>query len=219
MKFEICNQIFPTKESATKYFMEYFHTKTSLTSSDKDMLRELLRNRNDFDKQTNFEDFQIAINQYNTTELQYRLENTDIFVPFSIKRCIVGHGKTDKARQANDFRQAVSEQILDYIKSHPDKICCLCKSTSYIQVDHFKPAFETIIQNFNLIHSSDLSIEKFQAYHKATCSLRYLCQNCNIKAYHSSKPGRKKIFSEEEYKARNIENSKKRFSLLRQKIN
>ena len=201
-KFIFRNTTYKSKDIATTHYMDYFTRKwkdnTPLTSEDFDILKDLLKLRTDLNIDTStIQDFRIITNSYNAFEIQYLQADDPEYKPFSIKRCIIGKGKTDMAKINKTLRESISNQIWNYRKDKPNPACQLCLSENCVEVDHMEPIFSTIVKRY--IEGKDLDsidVEGFKQYHKDNANFRFLCKQCNISEF--SKRGRKKILTREE---------------------
>lgn len=213
MFFEINNQKFKTKDLAVKHFSEYFKKKSTddITDDDKILLNSLLRRLNGDD--FNAESFRVILNQYKCFEIQFLDSKTNLWIPFSISRCIVGKPRTETQVKNKTYRQAIEDQIYEFQKCHPTKQCSVCKSYENIEVDHANPIFADIIKKFHIKYEDEeeRTSENFALYHRKVANLRYLCKKCNIDSFHR---GRKKLYSDEEAKRINLERAKNRYKRI-----
>lgn len=191
--FKFLDKTYKSKSEATDFYLEMFLKQGvfELTQEQKSILHALHALNPSYT--IDAEDYKLELNKYNQVEIM-ELAGGKWF-PFSIKRCIVGKGRTPIAQINKAFREAVSNQLWDFKKSKADCACQLCKSTESIQVDHLEPVFHTLVSNY--IESkpdfelTDESIADFQTYHSTNAKLRLLCEKCNLDEY--TKRGRKKF--------------------------
>ena len=226
MQITLLNRTFRTKADAIDHFKSYFQAKwkanEELTDEDKENLKLLLKNREDFeagyvDKITNFK---MITNKYNAFEIQYEYELN--WFAFSISQCVIGKPKSKWYKFTSTLRESINDQILDYKKSNPMCVCALCKSTDKIQVDHiinFCSIVEKFMKNNKIEPTSELTndqISSFVTYHRETARYRYLCGSCNIAEFNRS--GRKASQTKEEYLQKNKEKAKERYHKLINKV-
>lgn len=101
--------------------------------------------------------------------------------------------KSDSVYLTRAMRLSVTDQILDYIKTNPEKICKECNTTEDIQVDHVYE-FKNIVKDFKEIEKDSPSFfknngdfldankdysKKWQTFHKQKATYQYLCGRCN----------------------------------------
>lgn len=226
MKFEIGTKTFYTKGEAQEYLRTHFRnlwkTQASLTTEDKLILTQLLENRNDgIHPVKDITDFRIITSKFNKFEVQYTLNTIGEWHTFSISRCIVGFSKNDCSKVYKLLRDSIYDQIRKFRDTNPVQKCLICGSIDKIEVDHIKPTFKTIVDDFNkLAYEAHIwygleeqpthdVIEMFKEYHQENATYRYLCQTHNLSEYHKSGP--KKTMSSVEYKERNIKNATDRY--------
>jgi len=226
MKFQIGTKTFYTKGEAQEYLRTHFRnlwkTQTSLSTDDKLILTQLLENRSDeIHPVKDITDFRIITSKFNKFEIQYTLNTEGHWYTFSISRCIVGFSNSDKSKVYKLLRDSIYDQIANFRSTNPVQKCLICGSTDKIEVDHIKPTFKTIVEDFNKLayeahiwygldeHPTDEVIALFKDYHQENATYRYLCQTHNLAEYHKSGP--KKTMSAEEYKQKNLKNAKDRY--------
>jgi len=219
MIFTIGEKQFKSKSKATEYFKEYFQGKwkrqENLTNDDKIMLKNLLKQRVDFEIDfidNVISDFQIITNKFCAFEIQYYDLSLKVWVPFSIAQCIVGKAHTDRFKICKEFREKINDQIQNYRKQFiSDEIKCqLCNCKENIEVDHIYP-FASIVDDYLALKiNEDLSFKiSFEEYHLEKAKLRFLCSYHN--KFEHLKSGPKKTMSREEYLERNRINAKIRY--------
>ena len=218
MIFTIGEKQFKSKTKATEYFKECFQGKWKrqefLTNDDKIILKNLLRQRVDFEKDfidNVITDFQILTNKFCAFEIQYYDSILKTWIPFSISQCIVGKAHTDRFKICKDFREKVNDQIQNYRSQFEasEIKCKLCDSKEDIEVDHIYP-FSSLVDDYLALDSSKISSKiSFEDYHLEKAKLRFLCSYHN--KFEHLKSGPKKTMSKEEYLERNRLNAKLRY--------
>jgi len=218
-KFTFGDRTFTKKVDATKYYMDYFKAKLdnaeSLSDADKTTLKNLVFLNKDIVCIENITDFRLIYNKFRAFEAQYKLN--DLWIAFSIKRCIVGKGKTDIAKISKLLRESVNDQVQAFRYGQMINKCQLCSSSQYLEVDHMEPIFSTLVKQFigDDPVLEELNIVEFQKFHREKARFRFLCSACNSAEF--TKRGRKKVLTrEEEIEARCIYN-KKRYETIKAK--
>jgi hypothetical protein len=158
--------------------------------------------------------FKITRSPANKALLLYvKFEGITRYRIVSWKAC--ASGKLEKCQKGPEnqlngaMRHAVRVQINKYKKSHPHKICVLCKSTTRIEVDHYPMHFVEIKNAFlksrkdppptdfkwhpkrgNFMFKDGTKEDNYygkrwkqawQRYHNKHATYRYLCSTCNKK--------------------------------------
>ena len=216
-KFTFADQTFSKKSDATKYYMNYFKAKLDscepLSDADKTTLKNLIFLNKDTVCVENITDFRLIYNKFRAFEAQYKLH--DLWIAFSIKRCIVGRGKTDVAKISKLLRECVNDQVQEFRRGQTVHKCQLCAASQYLEVDHMEPIFSTLVKQFigDDAILEEIDIVEFQKFHREKANLRLLCSACNNAEF--TKRGRKKVLTkEEEVESRRIYN-KKRYETIK----
>lgn len=151
------------------------------------------------DKTYDMVDLKIETNKLNKNAYELHLIRSDgSSEDISYRSCC--QNKVDKYKQLKRaMRNSIQPQIYEFRSSNPDIYCNLCDAYSDIQVDHHRPTFRELYDNF--LSSTELDIptafndndvysavfkkddylfdKDWYQYHKTHASLRYLCKKCN----------------------------------------
>jgi hypothetical protein len=116
-------------------------------------------------------------------------------------KCLSKKIDDETIKLSKAFRTAIDSQIKEYHSKNQNKICELCGSDKFIDVDHIIK-FKTLRDNFLLLYPNhpklfdknknaqeifreeDREFSKaWQHYHLKEAKLRYLCHKCNIELH------------------------------------
>lgn len=110
---------------------------------------------------------------------------------------ITRHAKINQA-----MRFSIKPQIKQFRTQNPNEICDICRTTQHIEVDHYMQLFSDIRDNFLKLENNDIDYKfwwdnknttfrfsekeieaRWFEYHLQEARYRYLCSDCNKKAY------------------------------------